>query len=407
MVPRHKIDLTVADLLFAAAACAVARSPAQREDAVLRTWGRQDALVCLSVRSGFDLLLDALALPQGSEALVSAITHPDIVRILERHRLVPVPVELDLTKLAPQPGHLERALTARTRLLLVAHLFGGRVDLAPLAEVARTRGLLLVEDCAQSFGVGPPGGDPLADVSLFSFGPIKTSTALGGAVVRVADPALLARMRGLESRRPRQRRSAYACRVARFAGLAILAHPAIYGALARLVDLDRVVTRSVRGLPGSEEKLFERLRVRPSAPLLTLLARRLRRFDGAVIAERARAGEEVALMLSPQLVRPGAQAADRTHWVFPIVADDPGLLVEALRSAGFDAARGTTALGVVPAPAGRPELEARAATDLMRRVVFLPVYPRVGARGRRRLTEAANASLAVPEARERSSGVYG
>ena len=78
-------------------------------------------------------------------------------------------------------------------MILVAHLFGSRVDLAPLARP----GVLLVEDCAQSFRGPGARGDPPADVSLFSFGSIKTATALGGALVRVEDAALRARMREL------------------------------------------------------------------------------------------------------------------------------------------------------------------------------------------------------------------
>ena len=224
------------------------------------------------------------------------------------------------------------------------------MPLRPIAAVARRHGLLLVEDCAQSLGASPRGGDRLADVSMFSLGPIKTATALGGAVLRVGDPELLGRMRALQSAWPTQRRSAYAARVARFAGLAVVARPVVYGTLARLVDLDRLVAGSVRGFPGADGELFERLRARPSGPLLATMARRLRTLDLERIAARSRAGEELAALLTPRLARPGAGAERRTHWVFPVVAADPQAFVAALRSAGFDAARGTTSIGVVPAP---------------------------------------------------------
>jgi len=403
MVPRHKIDISVADLLFAAFACASARSAERAGAEALRAWGRpDDALACLSVRSGFDLLLEALALPAGSELLVSAVTHPHMALILERHGLVPVPVDLDATTLEPRLDLVERGLSERTRGILVAHLFGSRVDLAPLAAVARSRGLLLVEDCAQSLGVWPPRGDPLADVSMFSFGPIKTATALGGAVLRVADAEALARMRALQERRPEQKRSAYAGRVGKFLFLALLARPAVYGALARVVDLDRVAAGSVRGFPGEGDELFASLRARPSAPLLAVLARRLRTFDRTRIRARAETGEAVARSLSPRFVRPGRDARERTHWVFPVVAPDPPALVAALRDAGFDAARGTTAIGVVSAPADRPELEPREACALLESVVFLPVHSELGARRLRALVQAANASLLGARARELS-----
>ena len=47
-------------------------------------------------------MLEALALPAGSEVLVSAVTHPDMIRILEAHELVAVPVDLDTATLAPR-----------------------------------------------------------------------------------------------------------------------------------------------------------------------------------------------------------------------------------------------------------------------------------------------------------------
>src|ERR1700687_935900 len=91
-----------------------------------------DGLACRSVRSGFHLLLSALNLPAGADGLVSAVTHPDMVRILEAHGLVAVPVDLDVATLAPRLEVAGRLVTDRTRAILIAHLFGGRVDLAPI-----------------------------------------------------------------------------------------------------------------------------------------------------------------------------------------------------------------------------------------------------------------------------------
>jgi dTDP-4-amino-4,6-dideoxygalactose transaminase len=402
MVPRHKIDISAADLLFALLACVTARSPASEERAALDALGigEDEGLACLSVRSGLDLLLEALRLPAGSELVVSAVTHLDMARILERHGIVAVPVDLDPATLEPRIDLLEAAVTGRTRALLVAHLFGSTMRLAPIAEVARRHDLLLVEDCAQSLGASPRGGDRLADVSMFSLGPIKTATALGGAVLRVADPELLGRMRAIQAARPVQRRSAYAARAVRFAGLAVVARPLVYGALARVVDLDRLVAGSVRGFPGGRDDLFERLRARPSAPLLATMRRRLCGLDLERIAARARAGEELGALLTQRVMRPGAGADRRTHWVFPVLAPHPEAFVAALRSAGFDAARGTTSIGVVPAPPDRPELDPHEARRLMRDIVFLPAYLGLGARRRQRLAAAANGALVETEARE-------
>jgi hypothetical protein len=125
----------------------------------------EGALVCFSVRSSFELLLDALALPPGSEVVMSAITHPDMCRIVSRHELVPIPVELDLEALQPRLDLLEQALTSRTRAMVLAHLFGARTDIAPVIAFCRAHGLVLIEDCAQTLRGPDDAGDPETDVA--------------------------------------------------------------------------------------------------------------------------------------------------------------------------------------------------------------------------------------------------
>ena len=152
-------------------------------------------LATFSVRSGFDLLLQALDLKPGDEVLFSALNVRGMVRIVKDAGLVPVPVDLDLASMGPSIETLERAITPRTRVFVAAHLFGTRLDLDPLFRLVRSRGIVAVEDCAQAFNGRDYGGSSASDVNMFSFGPIKTATALGGGLIRVRDPALLARMR--------------------------------------------------------------------------------------------------------------------------------------------------------------------------------------------------------------------
>jgi perosamine synthetase len=382
--PRHRLDLGFSDLVFALGACAFARRGETEAARTERELGGRDAVVCASLRSGFELLLDALALPEGSEVLVSAVTHPDMVRIVERHGLVPVPVDLDVETLAPRLDVMERAVTARTRAVLVAHLFGGRVDLAPVIRLAERHRLLVLEDCAQSFAGPGDRGDERAAVSLFSFGTIKTCPALGGGVVRVRLPGVAERMRELEPFWPRQRRRDYAARVIRFVGLRALEAPLVYGLFVRLgaaagLDTDALVNRAVHALrpPSSgDADSFERwLRRRPSAPLLAVLRRRVRSFDHGRLRHRAERGEELAGRLPAGVVHPGRAALARTHWVFPVVATDPSALVRGLAAVGFDATRATTSITAVEPPAGSGLERPRAAVALLERIVFVPAYP--------------------------------
>jgi dTDP-4-amino-4,6-dideoxygalactose transaminase len=380
LYPRHRLDVSAADLLFALAAAVVARRRG-REERVLRSWaGGGRGLVCLSVRTGFDLLLQALALQPGDEVAVSAVTHPDMVRIVEAHGLRALPVDIDPSTLAPRVEALERAIGPRTRMILLAHLFGSRVDLTSIRALADRYDLVVVEDCAQSLRGPSDAGDPMADVSLFSFGSIKTATALGGALVRVDDAALRERIRGLAAGLPVQRRAAHARRAVRFLGLVALQQPRVYALFARGLaafgaDLDAVVNGAVRGFPA--DKLLPSIRRRPSAPLLALLERRLRRFDSVRLRERAAAGDRLAASLS-RVERPGSAALDRTYWVFPVVVSSPARVVASLRRAGFDASTKTSAISVVAAPADRPDLVPESAERLLGELVFLPAYPRIG-----------------------------
>jgi len=203
MYARHRLDISVADISFGVLSCGRRLRRKKLEVEVLRLCSlEEEGLVCLSVRSGWDLWLGAHGLRAGDEVLVSAITHPDMVRIIREHGLRAVPVDIDSETLALRPWMLEAALTPRTRVVLVAHLFGGRMDLDGVAKFARERGLLLVEDCAQAFQGPERMGDPAADVSMYSFGTLKTSTALGGAVLRVRDREVLGRMRGIQASYP-------------------------------------------------------------------------------------------------------------------------------------------------------------------------------------------------------------
>src|SRR5437899_7135220 len=230
---RHRLDIKLRHLAYAISTMS-ASGDWQAATDVERLWSAQGAaLACYSVRSGFHLLLSALALPPGSEVLFSAVTHPDMPRLAEHHGLVSVPVDLDPATLAPRIEALLPAISERSRVVVVAHLFGGHIQLAPIAAICRDHGVILVEDCAQAFRGPSDTGDHLADVSMFSFGILKTATALGGAMLTVRDPNLLQRMRSLQGDWPEQKRRAHLKRIAQTAAFVALTRPRPYTLVAR------------------------------------------------------------------------------------------------------------------------------------------------------------------------------
>ncbi len=385
--PRHRLDLSAADVAVALQASVTARDGDALETAALGLAGMEDrGLVCLSVRSAWDLLLHVLAWPVGSEVIVSAITHPDMIRILRAHGLVPVPVDVDPDTLAPTVPDLERACTERSRAVLVVHLFGGRLDLAPISAFCRRHDLMLVEDSAQAF----TGPDSLAatgaDVSLISFGMIKTASAVGGALVSVTDAELRSSMSKEQAGWPAQSRAAYAGKLAKAGLLAIFNDPRRFAGLYRLcgrlrIDLDSAISASTRSF-ATGDALPARIRRRPTPALLALLGRRLGRVDHDRLTARALFGEELSRRLPAAYLHPGNGLHRRTHWLYPVLAPDPDALVAALRARGIDVSRGTSNLVAVSSGDGSiPEQAGR----LMSSIVYLPSYPELGADGMDRL----------------------
>ena len=385
---RHRLDISLGDVFFGVLSCGRLWRREKLEVEVLRLCSLEDeGLVCFSVRSGWDLWLGAQGLRAGDEILVSAVTHPDMVRIIQETRSAGRACgHRSGDARAAALGCWRRRSRSRTRVVLVAHLFGGRMDLGPVSRFAREHGLLLVEDCAQAFQGPERMGDPAADVSMYSFGTLKTSTALGGAVLRVRDEEVLGRMRKMQASYPPQGRGAILEEAARGYSVSSWSRgpcPTVWSARAcvRLgYDLDALVDGAVRGFPPREPAatFFRRLRHRPSAPLLAMLARRLRTFDGKRLVRRATAGERFARRLRVADLHPGRRSLERTHWLFPVVVADPEALIADLRRLDLDASRATSSIAAVEAPAGRPS--PGEASLMMSGVVFLPVYPELPAR---------------------------
>ena len=92
------------------------------------------------------------------------------------------------------------ALTPRTRAVLPVHLYGQPAHLAPLRELCRKRDLILIEDCAQSFGAeyGGRKSGAYGDIGCFSFYPSKNLGAYGdGGMVVTDDDRMAERVRRL------------------------------------------------------------------------------------------------------------------------------------------------------------------------------------------------------------------
>ncbi len=317
---------------------------------------------------------------------------------------MPVPVDIDPDHLAIDPTSLEQGLSPRTRAILVAHLFGTRQPLDAVSTFARQHNLYLIEDCAQAFVGTSFVGDADADVSMFSFGPIKTGTALGGALLRVPDPIVRGTMRRVLADQPLHSRSTYFRRVLKYTGIKLLTGRLAYAAVfhswqALGRDPDQLVNGAVRGFAGPG--FFGRIRRQPAAALLATVQRRITRFTVEQIARRTRNGQFLLEQLQGALVSPGWASGEHSFWVFPVLTDDSTRLIHALRQAGFDGSSAHSMCVVLP-PADRPEQRAVMAEQMLPRIVYLPYCLRLPRSEMERMAAVVRGVSQSSEARARS-----
>ena len=400
--PRTRLQIGWGDLAAGALACL---GSGRREDLTRRAesyWSGEETLVCFSVRSGFDLLLQALNLQPEDEVIFSALNVKGMVNIVRRGGLVPVPLDLDVATVTPSVDALKAAISPKSKVLVVAHLFGCRLALDALIDAAQEAGLIVVEDCAQAFNGRAYPGHPKADLRMFSFGPLKTATALGGALVTVRDPALRERMRQIQETYPLQPTKKQAKRILQFAGLKLLTTPLVFGLVQQFFalsgrDYEDAVADRVRNV--AVLKKAKNLRIRPSNALLALLCRRLESFDTGFLARRTAKGQRLTELLGRSLVLPGQGNAHCDYWVFPALADNPRDFIAELRRHGFDAANLPRSQAVA-APEDRPQLEPRAAAELLSKLVILPCYESLPDRELQRMASvvaAASPPSSAPE----------
>jgi len=382
--PRLHLDIGWSDIasIFAPLTQSRAELNARAEAA----WPA-NAVPALSVRTALDALLTSLAFPAGSAVAMSAVTIQNMADVVRAHGLQPVPIDLDHTTLAPPGAQIEQTLTTTgARAYIHAHLYGSRNDLTEMAAICRARGVVLVEDCAQGYTGAPPTSAPVADISLYSFGPIKAQTCLSGAVALCRTPEMAAAIRAiLESHEPMPEQW-LRTRALKYSALKLLSSPTAYGLAvaalrARGLDPDQAIGGAARGFAGAD--LMASLRRAPSRNLLRLLARRTSQAVGG--AWRTNAGAVLDAELLATFDRPGSAAQTQAFWLYPVLVDDPLAAMASMRAAGFDATRGATSLRAIT---DGTNVLAPNATRLIDRVLYLPISPSMTERTLRRMARA-------------------
>lgn len=146
---------------------------------------------CVGLNSGLDALImsvRALEIGAGDEVIVQANTYIATVLGITENKAVPVFVEPD-EYFNIDADRIERAITTKTRAIMVTHLYGQASNMVPIAEIARKHQLALLEDCAQSHGAVFEGRmtGSFGISGCFSFYPTKNLGAFGDAGAVVTD----------------------------------------------------------------------------------------------------------------------------------------------------------------------------------------------------------------------------
>ncbi len=156
---------------------------------------------CVGVGNGTDaieIVLEALALPRGSEVIVPANSFIASSEAVTRAGLRVVFADVDQRTYTLDPADVRRRITAKTSAIVAVHLYGQPCDMDELLAIASAHHLELVEDCAQAHGAEYRGRrvGGLGHAGTFSFYPGKNLGAYGdGGAITTNDPQLAKRCR--------------------------------------------------------------------------------------------------------------------------------------------------------------------------------------------------------------------
>ena len=131
--------------------------------------------------AGFEIAEKYAGLKAGDEVIVPAITFIATMAYPLSIGCRIVFADVDPVTLNMDPADVARKITPKTKMIIPVHIGGYPVDMDPIMELARARGILVLEDAAHAFG-GEYKGKKLGtigDFGSFSFHEVKNITSFG------------------------------------------------------------------------------------------------------------------------------------------------------------------------------------------------------------------------------------
>ena len=166
----------------------------QFSDEVAKKFTSKKAILTVSGSSANLLAFSALTSPKlgnkrikkGDEVITVAAGFPTTVFPIVQNNCIPVFVDIGLDNYNIDIKYLKKALTKKTKAIMIAHTMGNPFDLEKVSDFCKKNNLYLIEDCCDAFGAEFKGKHvgTFGDLATMSFYPAHHITAgEGGAVI--------------------------------------------------------------------------------------------------------------------------------------------------------------------------------------------------------------------------------
>lgn len=163
--------------------------------------GRNYCVACSSGSAALSIALQALDVGPGDEVVLTGLTWVACPSAVVRLGARPILVDIESDSLCASASTIERAITPKTRVILMIHMYSSICDPNAYVELAKRRGVALIEDGSQAHGaswrrrrIGSFG-----EISIFSTQQSKLLTSGEGGLCVTDDPILYSRMQQLRA----------------------------------------------------------------------------------------------------------------------------------------------------------------------------------------------------------------
>jgi len=155
----------------------------------------QDAkygIACANGTVGIEIALRAAGIGDGNEVIIPALTFIATLSAVLQVNGIPILVDSIYDTQCIDPDEIEKAITDKTRAIIIVHYGGFACDMDRIMEIGKKYNLVVIEDSAHAHGAVYKGKKVgvIGDIGIFSFQESKNMTAGEGGIVTTNNPDL-------------------------------------------------------------------------------------------------------------------------------------------------------------------------------------------------------------------------